>query len=323
MNKELCPEIHYRREGKKLILTGCYGIDGSIYIPDELDGQSIDEIGPYAFAEGVDGGDSVWFSEESEYVPERHRICTEEVIEIRLPGKITNVGRYAFYRCRNLKRLILTDSLSDIGGGALTGCHPAEVVNHFYKGEQSALKSILEEVRFSIRAVLYYHMADGGVREARVLFPEHYEEAVENTPARILETHHHGSGNYYRQCFYGRELDYRKYDELLPYAVSQEDEKTAAELVLGRLMYPYKLSEHARRAYEEYMHAHICRAVCYAVENDAKEVLHFLAQGRYMNQDALDAAVEKAAELGRTEITGMLMDEWQRGFAGRKKRFEL
>lgn len=28
----------------------------------------------------------------------------------------------------------------------------------------------------------------------KLVFPEHYEEAVENTPARILFTQHHGTG---------------------------------------------------------------------------------------------------------------------------------
>ena len=45
-----------------------------------------------------------------------------------------------------------------------------------------------------------------GKISARLVFPEHYEEAVENTPARILFTQHHGSGNNYRQCFYNKEM---------------------------------------------------------------------------------------------------------------------
>lgn len=72
---------------------------------------------------------------------------------------------------------------------------------------------------------------------------EHYEEAVENTPARILETHHHGAGGYYRQCFYNRELDYKKYDEMFYHTVAEDTEETAVELALDRLRFPEELSE--------------------------------------------------------------------------------
>lgn len=323
MNKQLCPEIHYRREGEKLILTGCYGIDGNIYIPDELDGQPIIGIGAYAFAEGRDEGEEVWLSPEAQYIQERHRICAEEVKEIRLPGQITEIGRYAFYRCKELHKLVLSDSLPDIGGGALNGCHPKEVEIHFHRGEKSALKCILDEVRFTVRVVMYHYIDDKSVRESRVLFPEHYEEAVENTPARLLETRQHGSGNYYRQCFYNRELDYKKYDEVFPYAAAQEDGDTVAELVMCRLMYPYKLSGHAKAVYLKYLECNICQAACFAVERDNPSVLRFLTAEKYMTGNALDRALEKAAELGRTDITGILMDERQKHFAGRKKKFDL
>ena len=49
-----------------------------------------------------------------------------------------------------------------------------------------------------------YCREDGSEERAKLIFPEHYEEAVENTPARIVETHYHGSGGDYRQCFYGQ-----------------------------------------------------------------------------------------------------------------------
>ena len=70
---------------------------------------------------------------------------------------------------------------------------------------------------------------------------EAVEEAVENTPARILETHHHGAGGYYRQCFYNRELDYKKYDEMFYHTVAEDTEETAVELALNRLRFPEKL----------------------------------------------------------------------------------
>ena len=81
-----------------------------------------------------------------------------------------------------------------------------------------------------------------------LVFPEHYEEAVENTPARILFTQHHGSGNNYRQCFYNKEADFRKYDSLFYSARAQDKTDVITDLVFSRLMYPAGLTEEARKS---------------------------------------------------------------------------
>ncbi|MFR9065453.1 MAG: leucine-rich repeat domain-containing protein, partial [[Clostridium] scindens] len=205
-----------------------------------------------------------------------------------------------------VKRLILTDSLLDIGGGAFTGCRLEEVEIHFYQGERSCLKSIVDEIRFAIRAKLYYHKKEAGREEyietAEVLFPEHYEEAVENTPARILETRRHGAGGYYRQCFYNRELDYKKYDELLYRTVAEESLQTAAELVLGRLRHPFRLAEDGREAYVSYLCAHREEAVKFLVETEDMEGMKFLAGQGYLTVSALDYALEWAAKSKKTEM---------------------
>ena len=247
--------------------------------------------------------------------------------QIWLPSQVTEIGRYAFYRCRNLKRLILTDSLLDIGGGAFTGCRLEEVEIHFYQGERSCLKSIVDEIRFAIRAKLYYYKKEAGREEyietAEVLFPEHYEEAVENTPARILETRRHGAGGYYRQCFYNRELDYKKYDELLYRTVAEESLQTAAELVLGRLRHPFRLAEDGREAYVSYLCAHREEAVKFLVETEDMEGMKFLAGQGYLTVSALDYALEWAAKSKKTEMLSLLMDEKQRLHPKKKKAFDL
>ena len=40
-----------------------------------------------------------------------------------------------------------------------------------------------------------------GKQEARLVFPEFFEESVENTPARIIMREMHGCGHRYRYCF--------------------------------------------------------------------------------------------------------------------------
>lgn len=326
--RQICPKIHYKKTEQGIEITGCYGPQGQLILPDEIEGIPVTRIAAYAFAEKPeDEGEYVFVSEGGSLSSAGSRVCASQVTQIWLPSQVTEIGRYAFYRCRNLRRLILTDSLLDIGGGAFTGCRLEEVEIHFYQGERSCLKSIVDEIRFAIRAKLYYHKKEAGREEyietAEVLFPEHYEEAVENTPARILETRRHGAGGYYRQCFYNRELDYKKYDELLYRTVAEESLQTAAELVLGRLRHPFRLAEDRREAYVSYLCAHREEAVKFLVETEDMEGMKFLAGQGYLTVSALDYALEWAAKSKKTEMLSLLMDEKQRLHPKKKKTFDL
>lgn len=325
---QICPEIHYKNTKRGIVITGCYGTDGQVVLPDELEGRPVTEIAPYAFAENQEEEEVlVWKNENAGFGGDMQRICGTQVTEVWLPSKVTEIGRYAFYRCRNLRKLILTDSLLDIGGGALTGCNLSEVELYFYRGEKCCLKSIVDEMRFAIRARLYYYGENASGQEeavmAQVLFPEHYEEAVENTPARILFTRHHGVGGYYRQCFYDRKLDYKKYDELLFRTVAEEKPWVAAELVLNRLRYPYQLMQKAKEEYEQYMTAHIEDAADYLIEMEDIEGLAFLSDENYWTEAALNYAIQRATEGKKTEALSLLMDEKHRRYPKKRKTFEL
>ncbi len=296
MNRlDLEPEIQYEKTEKGLILNSFRHTDGQIILPDEIDGIPIVEIAPYAFAN------------------------RKELVGIRLSSGIREIGKYAFYRCNNLKKMILSDGILEIGGGALTGCIGIrEVEIHFKNGERSALKSILDEVRFAVRARLY-------MREsiADILFPEHYEEAVEDTPARQLYTLHHGAGGDYRQCFYNRELDFKKYDALLPRARAEETVETVVKMALGRLKYPYKLSDDARLSYEKYVKEHAKEAYAMLIEADDLDMIRFLSEEKMTDEEAMNYAVECAGDMGKIEILSYLMNEKYQMFPKKKKRFEL
>lgn len=325
---QICPEIHYKKTKRGVVITGCYGTDGQVVLPDEIEGNPVTEIAPYAFAENQEEEEAfVWRNENAGFGDAMQRICGAWVTEIWLPSEVTEIGRYAFYRCRNLKKLILTDSLLDIGGGALTGCNLAEVELYFYRGERCCLKSIVDEMRFAIRARLYYYGRNAAEKEetaiAQVLFPEHYEEAVENTPARILYTQHHGAGGYYRQCFYDRKLDYKKYDELLFRTVAEEQPKIAAELVLNRVRYPFQLTQKAKEAYEQYLATHMEDVADYLVEMEEVEGILFLSDTDCWTENALNHAIQKATEEKKTEVLSILMDEKHRRYPKKKKTFEL
>ena len=288
-------EIEYMKSEEGLILTAYRGVDDHVELPDDICGIPIVEIGPYAFANRAD------------------------IIEIRLPFGVREIGKYAFYRCRNLRKVILANDILEIGGGALTGCRGIrEVELYFRDGERSALKSVLDEVRFAVHARLYI-----GEQVADILFPEHYEESVEDTPARQFYTQHHGAGGDYRQCFYNRELDYKKYDELFYRTKAEDTVETAVKMSLGRLRYPYKLSSEAKEQYSRYVEDHLIEAVLLFIKEDDIENLKFLMKERYVSKESLDAGIEYAMEKGKTEILSFLMDVKQKHFPKKKKTFDL
>lgn len=279
-------------------LICCEDGEGEIYLPEEIEGERLLWAAPYAFSR-------------------------TSVTEVHLPRYMEKIGKYIFYRCFKLEKLAFSDSLSDIGAGAFTGCNIRELVIDFYKGEQSALKFIADEIRYRLVVTMRHHRADGRIETAKVLFPEHYEEAVENTPARIVETHYHGSGGNYRQCFYNRELNYREYDSLLPRAIAEEPAETVAEMAALRLLWPCKLQEEAKKQYEAYLTSHMDAAADVYVEREDAEMLRIFGQKGYWTKDSLEYAVDIAAKRKKTEILSLLMEERYRLFPKKKKVFEL
>ena len=158
-NEIILDGARYRREPEGILLERSADTE-EICIPDEIEGEPVRWAAPYAFAR-------------------------TRVQEIRLPLRMEKIGNYSFYRCFGLRRISFSDALVDVGAGAFSGCTLREIRIDHYQGEKSSLKFLADELRYALYVTLRYHREDGTVDEARLLFPEHYEEAVENTPARI------------------------------------------------------------------------------------------------------------------------------------------
>ncbi len=122
---------------------------------------------------------------------ERRRLCGEPVEEVHLPSQVWEIGRYAFYRCSPVETSVFYRQPPRIEGGAFTGCQLARLDIACRQTRRTCLRQFLEEQRFELEVRISYEDGDN-VEVARLIFPEHYEEAVENTPARIVETHYHG-----------------------------------------------------------------------------------------------------------------------------------
>ena len=181
---------------------------------------------------------------------------------------------------------------------------------------------LLDDFEYGIIGKNAWHIYKDG-KEARLVFPEHYEEAVENTPARILFTQHHGSGNNYRQCFYNKEVDYRKYDELFYVARVHDQVDVLCDLVFSRLMYPYRLEKDGEMAYEDYIRDSEKEVAEYLTNREDLDALRQISARGLWQENALDQAADYAARTKKGEVLAFLMEEKHRLFPVRKKKFEL
>lgn len=213
-----------------LRITGCEVREGRIEIPPSMENQPVTQIGDYAFARSG-------------------------ITSLSLPPTVRKMGRYALYQCARLEEFRFWNGLADFGAGSFTGCHAIRRIGIEFEGEEiSALRDVLMEIPEEL--TVEYRSGSG---KALLRFPEFYEEGVENTPARIIESHTHGSGLLYRNCFVSKRLQFQEYDRRFPYALGQENETFLGTLVTDRLRFPYELSKEAEAVYEEYLEEHFDR----------------------------------------------------------------
>lgn len=309
---QVCPEILYEEGNDGIVITGCKSMDGYLILPDEVEGRKVVEIGPYAFSKWEEKPESkLWRNPRNSGREDIFPIHLDKVKEVWLPYHVREIGKYAFYRCRNLKKLILSNSLKGIGGGVFTGCRLSEVELYCHNGEESCLKSILDDIRFCMEVKFHYEI-EGNYQEARVIFPEHYEEDVENTPARILEIKHHGAGGYYRQCFFERKLDYGKYDKAFLHTRAEEDAKIGTKLAFYRLHYPYQLREEGRKEYLHYLNKHYLSALAWIMEEENREGVAYLVEALNWSKEMNEEGIELAGRMGRLDVVSFLMERRQK-----------
>lgn len=221
-------------------------------------------------------------------------LAGDRLEEITLPDAIHRVGRYCFYNCANLRKLTFHGGLQDWGAGAFTGCHHInEMCVTADQENKSSLKQVLDEIHEEVTVT--YYTADGQC--AQLVFPEFFEEGVENTPARILEEKIHGSGMMYRNCIVSRKMDFVQYDTRLSHAIYLESQNMVARLVMGRLRYPCELSQKAREKYETYVRENGTAFADLFIEKKDLDGIRWLL-GLYMQTGAEQGRPEKMQIVG-------------------------
>ena len=321
-------KIYYREKSGGIEILRCFGIEGRVEIPGMIDGKLIISAAPYAFSSHMDEKEelknaSLWeVSDGLGFGREEHVLAGNDVEEIVFPDTLKEIGRYIFYGCGNLRKLEFSDSLMQIGCGAFTGCHALEKLTvHMRQGKKSGVKEMLGEMWQRIDVNFLYEYEEDGIEksdimhrrenksEARLVFPEHYDEAVENTPARILYTEYHGSGSNYRQCFYDRELNYQEYDRLFEMAVAMDKLEVLVDMSFGRLEFPYGLTGNARENYREYIRKNLEDIAEYLVKQEDMHRLEMISSQKLWTLEGIDSALDCASKRKETEVSAFLMNE--------------
>ena len=321
-------KIYYREKSGGIEILRCFGIEGRVEIPGMIDDKLVISAAPYAFSSHMDEKEELknaclWeVSDGLGFGREEHVLAGNDVEEIVFPDTLKEIGRYIFYGCGNLKKLEFSDSLMQIGCGAFTGCHALEKLTvHMRQGKKSGVKEMLGEMWQRIDVNFLYEYEEDGIEksdimhrrenksEARLVFPEHYDEAVENTPARILYTEYHGSGSNYRQCFYDRKLNYQEYDRLFEMAVAMDKLEVLVDMSFGRLEFPYGLTGNARENYREYIRKNLEDIAEYLVKQEDMHRLEVISSQKLWTLEGIDSALDCASKRKETEVSAFLMNE--------------
>ena len=317
-------KVFYRKINHGIEVLRCFQEDSEIWIPAEIDGLPVVRIGDYAFSGNYEkeGSFEVW--EDSLYQGrDLPAYCGERVEAVHFPEKAEAIGRYAFYGCRNLKALFFRNRLLQLGAGIFTGCRgrmEIEITFEENREPTSCLREICGEIRYELDVTC---KQENGEILSYLIFPEHYEEAVENTPARILFTQHHGSGNHYRQCFFQRKIKYEEYDRQFPLAEAQESMEVLAGIVYGRLRYPTGLTEQKRKMYVRFGRNHSLELALVFCDWDTLDGLRLMEKEKMFTEEAFDGAMKKASDNRKEEVLSYLMEARRKLFPPKRKTFKL
>lgn len=316
-----------KKEGNITLLT-CKGFGKKVVIPSKINGCPVKSIGPYAFSDPQRSLSLVPKQEDIRYekiegikVPGsvEEYICGDRLEEITLPPTIEVIDRYAFYNCKELMNLNLPGGRIRIENGAFMNCEKLRAICvNALPEEETGVRGILTELASELSITFEGHGEKG-----RFLFPEYYEDAIENTPARIFKYMIYGAGYRYRQCFEEERLNIVAYDAIFSSAEIQILHETALDIAFLRLSCPYKLKDTMKQQYLEFIEQHMDMALKRTISRDNLNEITFLTGLGILSEEQYTLAQELAINTGRKECAGILLKERLHYFPPKEKEYDL
>lgn len=317
----------YEQKDNGICILRCYGSSGSVEIPEELEGLAVTEVSSYAFAEEME--------EEPQNDSGYPCICGDRLEEVYLPRTVRRLGRYIFYNCQRLRKLSFYSNLAYMGAGAFTGCENLAFLEMYQLEGRSCLREILQDLKQKVRVDCYQVLDEGGAESSRVsdrssakmsgrlVYPEFFEEAVENTPARIISTQTHGMGIQYRNAFRNTQIVFEEYDRLFAMGKYNIDLTNIIDMAVSRLRYPYSLGENARAEYAGWLSGHLQEAADFLVKLQEWEDLRWLAEKFVTDRNQMETILDVAKKQEKAQAISIIMDIRHRRFPVREKKFCL
>lgn len=105
-----------KRGDGTLVITGYKGNKTEITVPERLGGDTVTAIDEYAF------------SPDAKRIRAEQRKLREAITEVRLPNTITEIGDFAFFKCKSLARFDIPPKITEIPKGMLDITGISEIV---------------------------------------------------------------------------------------------------------------------------------------------------------------------------------------------------
>ncbi len=306
-------QIEYYEKNGGAVICRCYGEGSFAELPSVLNGLLVTELADHCFApEGSvrlpQGGMRIWQARPgAEHCTQEQAMCGSSLTQIVLPESLQAIGDYAFYNCYALEELYIPAGVNRLGRGVFVAANHIRRLRFGCdeKRQPMSMRDVIGEVTYEVEVI--WEMPDGRISR-RLIYPEYYEDSVENTPARIIVVAYEGTGYKYRQCFRGQEPDMARYDALFYTASVQEYPPTVLHMALARLETPVDLSEEAKEAYLTYLKKEAGAAARYVLQEGSISLLKQLGEEGYFEETVLQCWLDVAARLGEAEAAAYLMD---------------
>lgn len=275
-------------------------------LPAQIAGAPLVEIGRYCFAERevIPQDAHFWSTDGQGCDAYPHAVVGNFVERVTLPDTVRVLHSAAFYNCRNLREIEVSPNIDSLGSDLFTNCRALRAfVLRAAPDAGTGLKKLVGAVAVDVTAE--FTTPDG--LQARLFYPEYSELLDENTPAHIFNRSIEGEGYRYRQCFDGGVLRFAEYDAGFSRACDGETPATLARIALGRLCFPFSLSEDAAIRYRDWLCAHPADAAALVLTDRDPAALRVL-----LAQDLLDAptrrdAAQRCGQLGWSEGAALLL----------------
>ncbi len=260
-------------------------------IEDQLAGKKVRKVLPYCFAREMK--DQKLREKVQAYLekrPDLFELAGEQIEDLCLPKTLEEIGNYAFYNCKYLKKLRIGNCLKEIYGDAFMNCRRLSEIQIVSKAKEASIaRSILMQLN---QGVLLTFVEEGKEEpEASLFYPEYTEMYEEIGPAHIFAMNVEGEGYRARRCFREERVDFAAYDRIFEKAKATEQVKILYKMAIFRLLYPIELAEDARIRYEGFLKSCGLQVLEICIKEQSEDILSYLLDIRILSTEQVMQAI--------------------------------